>query len=208
LPASGKSTLAFALEERLVRAGRAAYVLDGDNIRHGLNANLRFSAEDRTENIRRIGEVARLFADAGMIVIAAFVSPYRADRERVRALHDAAGLPFIEVYLETPVEVCEGRDPKGMYAKARAGGIANFTGVNDPYEAPEKAEMALDSDKRNVEDCAEAASRMRGGDCPVSVMSRSKWKSADVRFKNALTIDGLICTCIRRRRTGCIRRRS
>jgi len=154
LPASGKSTLAFALEERLVRGGRAAYVLDGDNIRHGLNANLGFSAEDRAENIRRIGEVARLFADAGMIVIAAFVSPYRADRERVRALHNAAGLPFFEVYLETPVEVCEQRDPKGMYSRARAGGIANFTGVNDPYEAPLHAEMVLDSAKRDVQDCA------------------------------------------------------
>ena len=141
LPSSGKSTIAFTAEHALMAQGRLAYVLDGDNIRHGLNKNLGFSAEDRTENIRRIGEVGKLFADAGLITLTSFVSPYRADRDAVRAL--MAPGDFIEVFVDTPVELCEERDPKGLYKKARAGQIPNFTGVSDPYEAPEHAELVL-----------------------------------------------------------------
>lgn len=145
LSGSGKSTIAFTLEHELIRMGRLAYVLDGDNIRHGLNKNLGFSAADRAENIRRIGEVAKLFADCGLIVMTSFISPYRADRDGVRALHAAAGIPFIEVYAATPIETCESRDPKGLYKKARAGELKGFTGIDDPYEAPEKPEITLDA---------------------------------------------------------------
>jgi adenylylsulfate kinase len=145
LSASGKSTIAFTLEHALIQQGRLAYVLDGDNIRHGLNKNLGFSAADREENIRRIGEVAKLFADAGLVVMASFISPYRKDRDIVRALHDAAGLPFIEIHVATPIETCETRDPKGLYKKARAGQLKGFTGIDDPYEPPEKAEIILDA---------------------------------------------------------------
>ncbi|MCC5830488.1 MAG: adenylyl-sulfate kinase [Phycisphaeraceae bacterium] len=136
LSGSGKSTIAVALEQALVERGRAAYRLDGDNIRHGLCSNLGFSTEDRQENIRRIGEVARLFADSGLITIASFISPYRADRQRVRAMHADATLPFFEVYVDCPLEVAEQRDPKGLYKKARAGLIKGFTGIDDPYEPP------------------------------------------------------------------------
>ena len=153
LPSSGKSTIGFSLEHALVKQGRLAYVLDGDNIRHGLNKNLGFSAEDRAENIRRIGEVAKLFADAGVITITSFVSPYRADRDIVRKLHAEAGLPFVEVFIDTPVNVCEERDPKGLYKKARAGEIKNFTGVSDPYEAPERPEVVLKSAEKKLEEC-------------------------------------------------------
>jgi adenylylsulfate kinase len=152
LSGSGKSTIASALEAELVRRGVFAYRLDGDNIRHGLNANLGFSAADREENIRRIGEVANLFADAGVIAITSFISPYRADRARVRALHEAAGLPFVEVFVNTPIEVCEARDPKGLYKKARAGEIKGFTGIDDPYEAPERAEIDLRTAEGSVGD--------------------------------------------------------
>jgi adenylylsulfate kinase len=145
LSGSGKSTIAFTLEHELVRLGRLAYVLDGDNIRHGLNKNLGFSAADREENIRRIGEVAKLFADAGLIVMTSFISPYRKDRDGVRALHQAAGVPFIEIHVATPIETCETRDPKGLYKKARAGELKNFTGIDDPYESPENAEIILDA---------------------------------------------------------------
>jgi adenylylsulfate kinase len=141
LPSSGKSTIAFTVEHALVERGRLAYVLDGDNIRHGLNKNLGFSAEDRAENIRRIGEVGRLFADAGLITLTSFVSPYRADRDRVRQL--SAPDEFLEVYVDTPLEVCEQRDPKGLYQKARAGQIPNFTGISDPYEPPEHPELVI-----------------------------------------------------------------
>ena len=119
-----------------MQRGHLAYVLDGDNIRHGLNKNLGFSAADREENIRRIGEVAKLFADAGVITMTSFISPYRKDRDAVRALHDAGQLPFIEIHANTPIETCEQRDPKGLYKKARAGQLKNFTGIDDPYEAP------------------------------------------------------------------------
>lgn len=145
LSGSGKSTIAFTLEHELIRLGRLAYVLDGDNIRHGMNKNLGFSAADREENIRRIGEVAKLFADAGLIVMTSFISPYRKDRDGVRALHAAAGVPFVEVHLATPIATCEQRDPKGLYKKARAGELKNFTGIDDPYEAPEKPELVLDA---------------------------------------------------------------
>ncbi len=143
LSGSGKSTVAVEVERKLVAAGRPAYLLDGDNLRHGLNADLGFSLEDRDENVRRVGEVARLFADAGMVAVVSLVSPYRAGRDRARALHAAAGLGFIEVFVDTPLEVCEARDPKGMYARARAGEITGFTGVDDPYEPPLHPELVL-----------------------------------------------------------------
>ncbi|MGW0172235.1 adenylyl-sulfate kinase [Rhodococcus sp. NPDC003322] len=143
LSASGKSTVAVELERRLVAAGIPAYRLDGDNLRHGLNADLGFGAADRAENVRRVGAVAQLFADSGVVAVASLISPYRADRDRVRAAHEAAGLRFVEVFVDTPIEQCEARDPKGMYAKARAGEITGFTGIDDPYERPEHAELVL-----------------------------------------------------------------
>ena len=136
LSGSGKSTIANAVAAQLLDNNRPAYLLDGDNIRHGLNADLGFSPADRTENIRRVGEVARLLADAGLVVLVPVISPYRVDRDRVRAIHQAAGLDFIEVFVDTPLEVCEQRDPKGLYAKARAGELKGMTGIDDPYEAP------------------------------------------------------------------------
>ena len=145
LSGSGKSTIAFTLDHALIQRGRLAYVLDGDNIRHGLNKNLGFSAADREENIRRIGEVAKLFADTGIVTLTSFISPYRKDRDNVRALHIAGNLPFIEVYCATPIETCESRDPKGLYKKARAGQLKNFTGVDDPYEAPLAPELTIDA---------------------------------------------------------------
>ncbi len=145
LSASGKSTIAFTLEHALVQRGRLAYVLDGDNIRHGLNKNLGFSAADREENIRRIGEVAKLFADCGLVTVTSFISPYRKDRDTVRALHLAGQLPFIEVFVNTPMATCEQRDPKGLYKKARAGELKNFTGIDDPYEEPLHPEITLDA---------------------------------------------------------------
>lgn len=143
LSGSGKSTVAAALERALVAAGRPAYLLDGDNLRHGLNADLGFSAADRSENIRRVGEVARLFADAGVVALVPVISPYRADRQRVRDIHAAVGLPFVEVFVDTPLDVCEARDVKGLYAKARAGEITGFTGIDDPYEPPADPDLRL-----------------------------------------------------------------
>src|SRR4051794_29751292 len=145
LSGSGKSSIAFTLEHALVQRGRLAYVLDGDNIRHGLNKNLGISAADREENIRRIGEVAKLFADCGVLTMASFISPYRKDRDVVRQLHGDGALPFIEIYCATPIETCEQRDPKGLYKKARAGQLKGFTGVDDPYEAPLQPEVTLDA---------------------------------------------------------------
>ncbi len=156
LSGSGKSTIAVALEQVLLQRGKHAYRLDGDNIRHGLNKNLGFSAEDRAENIRRIGEVAKLFGDAGIIAITSFISPYRADRDAVRKLHEEAGIPFLEVYVDAPLEVAESRDPKGLYKKARAGQIKGFTGIDDPYEAPEKPELHLPTDKLSIEESVQA----------------------------------------------------
>ena len=155
LPSSGKSTIAVALEQVLVQRSRCAYRLDGDNVRHGLNKNLGFSAEDRAENIRRIGEVAKLFADAGLIAITSFISPYRADRDAARKLHEAGDLPFLEVHVDAPLEVAEERDPKGLYKKARAGEIKGFTGVDDPYEAPPRPELHLRTDQLSVEESAQ-----------------------------------------------------
>ena len=143
LSGSGKSTVAAACERQLVRIGRPAYVLDGDNLRLGLNGDLGFSAADRGENVRRVGHVARLLADAGVVALVPLISPYRADRELVRSLHDVAGLPFVEVFVDTPIELCEQRDPKGLYAKARAGELAGFTGIDDPYEAPSAPDLVL-----------------------------------------------------------------
>ncbi|MFT5424358.1 MAG: adenylylsulfate kinase [Phycisphaerales bacterium] len=151
LSGSGKSTVADALEARLVRSGVHAYRLDGDNVRHGLNSNLGFSAEDRQENIRRVGEVAKLFADASVLTLASFISPYRADRERVRQIHADSGLVFLEVFIDTPIEVCESRDPKGLYKKARTGEIKGFTGIDDPYEAPENAEIHVRTAEQSIE---------------------------------------------------------
>ena len=145
LPASGKSTIAVALERQLVSSGQAAYLLDGDNIRHGLSDDLGFAPGDRAENVRRVGQVARLFADAGVVAVVSLVSPLRSDREVPRQLHDAAELPFIEVHVDTSVEECAKRDPKGLYARARAGEIKGFTGVDAPYEAPQDPEIRVDT---------------------------------------------------------------
>lgn len=152
LSGSGKSTVAAAVEAALVGSGRACYRLDGDNLRFGLNGDLGFSANDRSENVRRVGEVARLFADAGVVALVPVISPYRADRRRVREAHDVAGLGFLEVFVDTPLEVCEARDPKGLYRRARAGEITNMTGIDDPYEAPEAAEVVLRTVDRSVDD--------------------------------------------------------
>lgn len=150
LSGSGKSTIAVAAERQLVRSKHLAYVLDGDNIRHGLNKNLGFSPEDRTENIRRIGEVSKLFTDAGVIVFSSFISPYRADRDAVRALMEPGD--FMEVYVDASLETCEKRDVKGLYRKARAGEIPEFTGISAPYEAPERPELTLDTNRQTVEE--------------------------------------------------------
>jgi bifunctional enzyme CysN/CysC len=150
LSASGKSTLAMEVERRLFAQGYHVYVLDGDNVRRGLNANLGFAPDDRIENIRRVGEVAALFADAGFICIAAFISPYQADRDRAR---QAAGAAFHEVYIEADLGTCEERDPKGLYKKARAGEIADFTGISAPYEPPSSPEIVVDTAGNSVEDC-------------------------------------------------------
>jgi bifunctional enzyme CysN/CysC len=143
LSGSGKSALANAVAAQLLDLGRPAYVLDGDNVRHGLNADLGFSPADRTENVRRIGEVAALMADAGLIVLVPVIGPYRADRDRARAAHEAAGLPFVEVFVDTPLVVCEQRDPKGLYARARAGELRGLTGIDDPYEAPAVPDLRI-----------------------------------------------------------------
>jgi len=157
LSGSGKSTLAVAAERLLVSRGRLAYVLDGDNIRHGLNKNLGFGPADRSENIRRIGEVAKLFTDAGLIVFTSFISPYRSDRDSVRAL--LAEGDFIEVYVDASVETCEGRDVKGLYKKARAGEIKEFTGISAPYEAPLRPELVLDTNRQTVDESVDAIVR-------------------------------------------------
>jgi len=150
LSGSGKSTIAVDVEKSLWARGVRAYILDGDNIRHGLNKNLGFSPTDRTENIRRIGEVAKLFTDAGMVAITAFISPYRADRDQVRALMQPGD--FVEVFVDCPLEVCEKRDVKGLYEKARAGKIPEFTGISAPYEAPLHPELTIPSHAQGVEE--------------------------------------------------------
>ncbi len=150
LSGSGKSTVAVALEEALFERGHLCYRLDGDNIRLGINKNLGFSAEDRTENIRRIGEIAKLFVDASVIALTSFISPYRDDRDQVRALHAESDMPFIEVFVDCALEEAEKRDPKGLYKKARAGEIKNFTGIDDPYEAPSNPEIHLHTDQMTL----------------------------------------------------------
>jgi len=152
LSGSGKSTIAVALEEALFERGHLSYRLDGDNIRLGINKNLGFSAEDRTENIRRIGEIAKLFCDSSVIALTSFISPYREDRDKVRALHEEAGMSFIEVFVDCSLDEAEKRDPKGLYKKARAGEIKNFTGIDDPYEAPENAEIHLHTDQMTLQE--------------------------------------------------------
>ncbi|MFQ5416605.1 MAG: adenylyl-sulfate kinase [Myxococcota bacterium] len=154
LSGSGKSTVAVAAEHALVQRGRLAYVLDGDNVRHGLNSNLGFSPADRTENIRRIGEVAKLFTDSGIIVFTSFISPYRADRDAVRA--SMAPGDFLEVLVDASLETCESRDVKGLYVKARAGEIPEFTGISAPYEAPLNPELVLDTNSQTIEDSVAA----------------------------------------------------
>ena len=160
LPGSGKSTIARALESALFQQRKLAYVLDGDNMRHGLCSDLGFSPEDRKENIRRVGEVAKLLADAGLICIAAFISPYRADRQIVRGILRPD--EFIEVYVNAPVEVCERRDPKGHYARARAGELKDFTGISAPYEPPENPDVELCTDLHTVADSVELVVRHLG----------------------------------------------
>lgn len=154
LSGSGKSTLALEVENTLHRRGRLTYVLDGDNVRHGLNKNLGFSPEDREENIRRIGEVAKLFTDAGVIAMTAFISPYRTDRDNARALLDERR--FVEVFVDCPLEICEERDPKGLYKKARAGEIKGFTGISAPYEAPTAPELVVNTGSQTLEECTDA----------------------------------------------------
>jgi len=151
LSGSGKSTIAVALERALYELGKLSYRLDGDNVRLGINKNLGFSEEDRKENIRRIGEIAKLFGDAGVISLSSFISPYLEDRNEVRRLHEQTGLEFIEVHVDCSLAVAEERDPKGLYKKARAGEIKNFTGIDDPYEAPEAPEIHLHTDTMSLD---------------------------------------------------------
>lgn len=152
LSGSGKSTVAVALEGVLHDMGVLCYRLDGDNVRFGINKNLGFSEEDRAENIRRVGEISKLFVDSGVLVLSSFISPYLRDRELVRQIHEEAGMAFIEVFVDCSLEAAESRDPKGLYKKARAGEIKNFTGIDDPYEAPENAEIHLRTDKQTLEE--------------------------------------------------------
>ena len=154
LSGSGKSTIADAVADRLTASAVASYTLDGDNLRHGLNGDLGFSAADREENVRRVAEVARLFADAGVIALVPVISPYRAGRAHARALHEAAGLRFVEVFVDAPLEVCEARDPKGLYVKARAGDLPGFTGIDDPYEAPLEPELTISTASTSVDEGA------------------------------------------------------
>lgn len=153
LSASGKSTISNALEQKLYELGHHTYLLDGDNVRHGLNKDLGFSDSDRVENIRRIGEMSKLFADAGLIVLSAFISPFRSDRQMVRDLVEEG--EFVEIHMSTPLNVCEQRDPKGLYKKARQGEIKNFTGIDSAYEAPESPEITLNTADSDIEACAD-----------------------------------------------------
>jgi bifunctional enzyme CysN/CysC len=156
LSGSGKSTVASAVAKLLTERGVLSYTLDGDNLRHGLNGDLGFSADDRAENVRRVGEVARLFADAGVVALVPLISPYRTGRDHARALHEAADLPFFEVFVDTPLEVCEQRDPKGLYQQARAGKITGFTGIDDPYEPPTAPELVVPGAEMSPDDAAAA----------------------------------------------------
>ncbi len=158
LPAAGKSTIAHALENRLFAAGRHTYLLDGDEIRLGLNKDLGFSEADRTENIRRVSEVARLLVDAGLIVIVSFISPFRAERDRARSLFEPG--EFLEIFVDTPLPECERRDPKGLYAKARRGELANFTGIDSPYEPPVSPEVHLQTTLQTPDECVDSIHRV------------------------------------------------
>lgn len=154
LSGAGKSTLAHAVEEQLHLMGCNTYVLDGDNIRHGISSDLTFSLTDRTENLRRIGEIGKLFVEAGVITLAAFISPLRIDRERVRSLYPHGD--FLEIYCHTPIEICEKRDTKGLYARARKGEIAEFTGISSPYEAPQSPELEVNTGESSLEVCVDS----------------------------------------------------
>mgnify|MGYP002403499058 FL=1 len=162
LSGSGKSSLAVELERRFVAEGRHAYLMDGDNLRHGLNSDLGFSDDDRRENIRRTSEVAALFADSGAVAIVSLISPFTDERERAREIHAERGLPFFEVFVDTPLEVCEQRDPKGLYAKARRGEISQFTGIDSPYERPEHADIVVTPDDGQPTEAADAVLRNLG----------------------------------------------
>jgi adenylyl-sulfate kinase len=176
LPAAGKSTLAGAVEERLVLAGRPAFVLDGDNLRHGLNGDLGFDEDARRENVRRTGHVAQLLAEAGTVALVSLVSPYARDREAVAALHAAAGLRFIEVFVDAPLELCQQRDPKGLYARARAGELDGLTGVDAPYDVPREPDLVLRSGREAiaaaVERVVEALHGADAGDAGIADRSR------------------------------------
>ncbi|MFD2637628.1 adenylyl-sulfate kinase [Piscibacillus salipiscarius] len=153
LSGAGKSTVSVEVEKELYNLGVHTYRLDGDNVRHGLNNNLGFSAEDRAENIRRVGEVAKLMSDAGLLTLTAFISPYREDRDKVREIMNEG--EFIEVFVKCDLDVCESRDPKGLYKKARAGEIKGFTGIDDPYEEPNNPELVIETDKNSLEECVQ-----------------------------------------------------
>lgn len=167
LSGSGKSTVAVALERLLLEHNRPAYRLDGDNIRHGLNSDLGFSPDERRENIRRISEVSKLFTDSGMLTLVSFISPYREVRSEARRLHQEAGLRFIEVYVNTPLQICEDRDVKGLYQKARAGELSEFTGISAPYEPPLSPEITLDTSRGTAEDAANECLRFLQTHCPA-----------------------------------------
>ena len=173
LSGSGKSTLATRLQHRLHVRGMAACILDGDNMRHGLCSNLTFSPEDRSENIRRVGEVANLMAEAGLIVICSLISPYRADRVRVREICRRDGIPFAEVFVDTPLSVCEARDPRGLYNRARAGEIKDFTGINAPYEIPESPELVIRPEEATPESAVDAVMEL------ATRLARNYPRSAD-----------------------------
>ena len=182
LSGSGKTTLAIALEQQLLSQDIASYRLDGDNMRFGINKNLGFSAEDRRENIRRVGEVSKVLADAGIIALSSFISPYREDRDSVRALHERTGLRFLEVYVDCTLETAESRDPKGLYKKARRGEIKNFTGIDDPYEAPLNADIHLRSDQMTVaEEVMAVMTYLHQNDLlnPKSILSERSGKDDD-----------------------------
>ena len=182
LSGSGKTTLAIALEQQLLSQDIASYRLDGDNMRFGINKNLGFSLEDRRENIRRVGEVSKVLADAGIIALSSFISPYREDRDSVRALHERTGLRFLEVYVDCTLETAESRDPKGLYKKARRGEIKNFTGIDDPYEAPLNADIHLRSDQMTVaEEVMAVMTYLHQNDLlnPKSILSERSGKDDD-----------------------------
>lgn len=185
LSGSGKSTIAVALERALFNMGKLSYRLDGDNVRLGINKNLGFSGADRKENIRRIGEVAKLFGDAGTISLSSFISPYKGDRDEVRALHDAAGLSFVEVFVDCSLATAEKRDPKGLYKKARAGEIKNFTGIDDPYEAPANPEIHLKTDEMTLE---EEVSTVIDYLVQNDIIREKHFTRADDRYDNASAV--------------------